>query len=129
MYYKFVTNKYRMKIKILILLLLSITMGSTYANNVLPPDFADATVNPTVVLGQNYPNPAKSKTVINVEFSSAEASLKIYNVLGVLVEEIVVSKDKKTIVLDVTEYKEGIYLYTLEADGQKITKRMTVKNK
>ncbi|NUM30881.1 MAG: T9SS type A sorting domain-containing protein [Bacteroidetes bacterium] len=118
-----------MKIKILILILISISIVSSNANALFPSDFDYITANPTVVLGQNYPNPAKNKTVINVEFSSREASLKIYNVLGILVEEIIISKDKKSIILDVTEYKEGIYLYTLEADGQKITKRMTVKNK
>ena len=117
-----------MRIKILILILLSISMvNNAKANGITPSEPIDAAISPSVVLGQNYPNPAKAKTVIVVEFNSPEAIIKIYNVLGVLVEEIVISKDKKVIILDVSEYKEGIYLYTLEADGQKITKRMTVK--
>ena len=29
--------------------------------------------------------------------------------------------------VDVSDYQEGIYLYTIEADGQKITHRMTVR--
>ncbi len=82
--------------------------------------------NPVVVLGQNYPNPAKGKTVILVEFASNEAILIVYNVLGKLVEQRVISADQKRITLDVSEYKEGIYLYSIEADGKKITKRMTV---
>ncbi len=79
----------------------------------------------TLKLGQNYHNPAQGKTYIDVAFSSAEATLKIYNVLGKLVEEITVVD--KRIVIDVTNYPEGVYLYTLEADGEKVTRRMTVK--
>lgn len=80
-----------------------------------------------VVLGQNFPNPAKSKTEIVVDFKSSVAVLSIYNVLGKKVEEIIVSSDKKVITLDVSDYQEGIYLYSIEADGQKVTKRMTVR--
>lgn len=80
-----------------------------------------------VVLGQNFPNPAKGKTEIVVEFSTPEAVLRIYNVLGKKVEEIVVSSDKKVIILDVSDYQEGIYLYSIEAGGEKVTKRMTVR--
>ena len=59
-----------MRVKILILILISITIGSTKANTILPSEPADATIIPSVVLVQNYPNPAKNKTVINVEFNS-----------------------------------------------------------
>lgn len=117
-----------MKKKILILFLISISFGSLInAKSMLPSESDNVIIVPTVILGQNYPNPAKGKTVINIEFTSAKATLKIYDVLGILVEEVVITKDKKVINLDVSEYKEGIYLYTLEADGQKITRRMTVK--
>jgi hypothetical protein len=79
----------------------------------------------TLKLGQNYPNPAQGKTYIDVSFAAPEATLKIYNVLGKLVEE--VSVVDKRIILDVSNYPEGVYLYTLEADGEKVTRRMTVK--
>lgn len=78
-----------------------------------------------IKLGQNYPNPATGKTIIDVSFATSEATLIIYNVLGKVVEEIAVY-DKK-IILDVTNYPEGVYLYTLEADGEKVTRRMTVR--
>jgi hypothetical protein len=78
-----------------------------------------------IKLSQNYPNPAVGKTFINVEFESPQATLRVYNVLGKLVvDRIIVSK---RITLDVTTFTEGIYFYTLEADGEKITRRMTVE--
>ncbi len=114
-----------MRLKLLFFFLLSVSILSVDANtpNIGTGDGATGSV---VVLGQNYPNPAKGKTVILVEFSSSEAVLSIYNVLGKLVEQRVISNDQKRITLDVSEYKEGIYLYSIEADGQKVTKRMTV---
>jgi hypothetical protein len=77
-------------------------------------------------LGQNYPNPAKEKTYVNVEFTSPQARLTISNVLGKTLE-IKTLTATGTFVLDVTNYPEGVYFYTLEADGQKLTKKMTVK--
>lgn len=114
-----------MRLKLLFFFLLTVSIFRVDANtaNIGPVDGSAGSV---VVLGQNYPNPAKGKTVILVEFSSSEAVLSIYNVLGKLVEQRVISNDQKRITLDVSEYKEGIYLYSIEADGEKITKRMTV---
>lgn len=115
-----------MKLKILLFFLLTSAFFGVKAET--PSDFINEGSSLTgVVLGQNYPNPAKSKTVINVEFTSAEAVLSIYNVLGKLVEEIVVSSSSKTVTIDVSNYQDGIYLYSIEADGLKVTKRMTVK--
>lgn len=77
-------------------------------------------------LGQNYPNPAKEKTYVNVEFSSAEATLTLSSILG---EVIQVQKlpHSGTYILDVTDIPEGVYFYTLAADGKKVTKKLTVK--
>jgi len=77
-------------------------------------------------LGQNYPNPAKEKTYVNVEFSSLEATLTLSNILG---ETIQIQKlpHSGTFIIDVTDIPEGVYFYTLEADGHKVTKKLTVK--
>ena len=77
-----------------------------------------------IKLGQNYPNPAVGKTFIEAEFTG-EATLTIYNVVGKVIEARVVTSG--VIELDVSNYTEGIYLYTLESSGEKITKRMKVK--
>ena len=84
-------------------------------------------VSGTISLGQNYPTPAIDKTYVNVDFESATATLTIYNVVGKMIERRQVTTG--TITMDVSDYKEGIYLYTLEADGQKLTKRMTIKKR
>ena len=114
-----------MKFNILFLLLFMSGFLLANTRNAAPV-LTSGSTNPSLVVGQNYPNPAKGKTVILVEFSSNEAILIVYNVLGKLVEQRVISADQKRITLDVSEYKEGIYLYSIEADGKKITKRMTV---
>lgn len=115
-----------MKQNLLLLLILGVfAMGaqSTFATNTEgDPISSTATI---IKLGQNYPNPATGKTIIDVSFASSEATMVIYNVLGKVVEEMTIY-DKK-IVLDVTNYPEGVYLYTLEADGEKVTRRMTVR--
>lgn len=77
-------------------------------------------------LAQNYPNPAKEKTYVKAEFSSSEALLTLSNILGEVVSVQRLSHSG-TYVLDVTEIPEGVYFYTLAADGQKVTKRLTVK--
>jgi hypothetical protein len=114
-----------MKIKLLIIALF---IGTFYTAKAYVPDADNLewNANNGVVLGQNYPNPAKGKTLILVEFNSSEAILSVYNVLGKLVEQRVISAEQKRISLDVSDYQEGIYLYSIEADGQKVTRRMTV---
>ncbi len=77
-------------------------------------------------LGQNYPNPAKEKTYVNVEFSSTEATLTLSNILGEVIQ-IQKLPQSGTYVIDVTNVQEGVYFYTLYADGQKVTKKLTVK--
>ena len=81
-----------------------------------------------ITLAQNYPNPATEKTYITVDFKTPKATLTIYNVLGRTIEQRVLA-NSGTFEFDVSEYAEGVYLYTLEAGGEKITKRMTVVNK
>lgn len=78
-----------------------------------------------IKLGQNYPNPAKDKTYIDVSFTTEEATLKVYNILGTLVEVKHVTGNR--IELDVSEYPDGVYLYTLEAGDERASRRMTVK--
>lgn len=116
-----------MKLKILLFTLLCALQSMAYTADLPSAKVDNTRPSGPVVLGQNFPNPAKSKTEIVVDFKTSEAVLRIYDVLGKKVEEIVVSSDKKVITLDVSDYQEGIYLYSIEADGQKVTKRMTVR--
>lgn len=100
--------------RILLLLTIVTTVGVFIAN-----------ATGDLTLGQNYPNPAKDKTYIDVSFTTQVATLKVYNILGRLVEERKVTGNR--IELNVSEYPEGVYLYTLEAGDEKASRRMTVK--
>lgn len=108
-----------MKRNLLILLLSVGLMSFTTFNPVLTDSDSGK-----IKLGQNYPNPAIGKTYIEVVYEGP-ATLTIYNVVGKVVEAHEVTSNMIT--LDVSNYTEGIYLYTLESNGEKITKRMTVK--
>lgn len=110
---------------LLILFFITLTGNLLFANGD-PTNPSAQQKNPVIRLDQNYPNPANIKTYIKLNYTGEEVSFRIYDVLGKLVEEIEVID--KTIVLDVSSYPDGIYLYTLEVDGEKITRRMTVKH-
>lgn len=77
-------------------------------------------------LAQNYPNPAKSKTYVKVDFTSPQATLTLSNILGETIY-VKVLPHSGTFEIDVTEMAEGLYFYTLAADGHKVTKKLTVK--
>jgi hypothetical protein len=77
-------------------------------------------------LGLNYPNPAKTITYVNVEFSSFEAQLVLSNILGEVISIQKIPHSGKYSI-DVTNIPEGVYFYTLEAGNDKITKKLTVK--
>ena len=79
-----------------------------------------------IKLGQNYPNPAKEKTYVEVSFDGPTASLKVYNVLGKVVMQEKLTHSG-TYMINVTDFPEGVYIYTLEANGEKETRRLTVK--
>ncbi|MFY9280395.1 MAG: hypothetical protein WAO92_00170, partial [Bacteroidia bacterium] len=36
-------------------------------------------------IGQNYPNPAKERTFVDVEFNSSEATITLSNILGEII--------------------------------------------
>lgn len=112
--------------KFLILLIFIASTGNALFANGDPTNPSSQQKAPVIRLDQNYPNPANIKTYIKLNYTGEEVSFRIYDVLGKLVEEIEVID--KTIILDVSSYPDGIYLYTLEVDGEKITRRMTVKH-
>lgn len=104
------------------LLILFMAVGLMSIQTVTPTSFD--TEGGKIKVGQNYPNPAIDKTYIEAIFEG-QATLTVYNVVGKVIEARVTTKS--LIVLDVSNYTEGIYLYTLESGGEKVTKRMTVK--
>lgn len=82
-----------------------------------------------IELGQNVPNPAATMTSIPFSVNTAgTVELSVVNLLGeVLISELVESKGgKNNVKIDVSNLDNGIYLYCLESNGKKLTKRLII---
>jgi hypothetical protein len=84
-----------------------------------------------ISLDQNIPNPAANSTTIkyNLAKNGSNVALEVYDVTGQLIESV----DQGTqlagqhqIDLNTTNYSAGVYFYTLNVDGVKVTKRMVI---
>ncbi|RKX25676.1 MAG: hypothetical protein DRP47_09405, partial [Candidatus Zixiibacteriota bacterium] len=84
----------------------------------------------TYSLSQNYPNPFNPNTVINFDVPvKSHVSLKVYNILGQLVETLVdkeMSPGPYEATFDGTGIASGIYFYKLETDKFTETKKMVL---
>lgn len=79
-------------------------------------------------LGQNYPNPFNPATTIDYRIPERSfVSLKIFDVLGreltTLVNEQLV-KGNYSVKFDGSKYNSGMYLYSLRADNNLVTKKL-----
>jgi len=82
-------------------------------------------------LGQNTPNPAKHTT--RIEYSvpnSGEVIFTIHSVSGqVLYTKTIQSEQGKQFIdLNTNDFAAGVYFYSMEYKGQKLVKRMSVRN-
>lgn len=79
-------------------------------------------------LYQNYPNPFNPITTISFDLvESGFASLKVYNVMGQMVAEIVngtMESGRHSLVFDATDLPSGVYIYHLEAGDFVSQKKM-----
>lgn len=77
-----------------------------------------------------YPNPATSEATINFNMSKAgNVDLQIVNILGQTVysARIDAVAGANTTKIDVASYKAGMYFYTMIANGQKTTGKISVR--
>lgn len=86
-------------------------------------------------LNQNYPNPVSSTTTIRYSVSNSKnTTLKIYSLNGALVRTLVngpQNAGSQSVVWDCkdeqgTKVASGVYVYTLNADGQTSTRKMVI---
>lgn len=72
-----------------------------------------------------YPNPANSYTRIDYELAAGtrEANIRIYNILGSEVRKIELPARQGTVSIDTDGMSEGMYLYSLVANGKTISTR------
>ena len=99
---------------------------STMANQIATAD--SSYVNNKNLLKQNYPNPFNPTTTIT--FILPERSyveLNIYNVLGVKLATLikgVKSAGSYSVQFNASNYPSGLYIYELQTDNYKQTKKM-----
>ena len=85
--------------------------------------------NETFILNQNFPNPTNGNTTIQfISGTGNNVTFTISNILGdVLVNDVInTTKGVNTIDLDISEYPDGVYLYTISNGTNKLTKRMII---
>jgi len=92
--------------------------------------FLDTPVNlttnvPDLLNLKIYPNPLSSG-VLNIEIPSLEsdALLKVYNSKGQLILNKELKTKKNKLILN--DYPAGVYLFSIEAKGKKITKKVLI---
>ena len=112
---------------------LSKALLSTSSAQAVQVDGVDAPLPSTFVLYQNYPNPFNPTTTVEFSLSAAaDVRLDIYNILGQRVTTLLDEKlpsGAHRVVWDATNgdgqrVATGIYLYKLQVDSDKETKKM-----
>jgi len=81
-------------------------------------------------LGQNTPNPFSNSTEISYTFpkGSKNVMLMVFNLNGETLKEFRLTEEKGSVTLDATQFRPGLYLYSLINDNSEIiTKKMLVK--
>jgi hypothetical protein len=81
-------------------------------------------------LEQNIPNPAKDNTIIKYSVpQDGEINFKIFSVNGQILYNKIESVPfgEHQIEINISDYASGIYFYTMEYKGQKLTKQMSIK--
>jgi hypothetical protein len=81
-------------------------------------------------LDQNYPNPFNPSTNINYSLQEAgHVTLKVYDMTGREIATLVngrVNAGAHTVTFNASNLSSGVYIYALEANGVRLTNRMTL---
>lgn len=117
------------------------TIYYEFWDNDNPDDKVSVTVNYSIVATSvqtrfneitlnAYPNPVSGSTVsINYDFVSTpnNAKLLVHNILGVEMKTRNLQQSAGRLTLDIDDLPKGIYLYSLENNGRKISTKRFVK--
>ena len=99
----------------------TIFVGLNNSNESLPEDFK---------LYQNYPNPFNPATTIKYELKkSAVVNLKVYNISGKEIENLINKQQKEGIYeikFDAGSLSSGVYLYSLFINGQLVNSKKMI---
>jgi len=101
--------------------------SSIYTTNPLV-SVNDPVINNSFYISQNYPNPFNPSTTINYSLSSfAKVSLKVYNLLGQKVADLVNSEQAAgnySVEFNAKDLSSGVYFYTINLNNFTQTKKM-----
>ncbi len=74
-----------------------------------------------------YPNPADRLTSISYNLNTLkEGRLIFYNMLGSVIKEIKLNDRQKTLVIATSDFKSGVYFYSLIADGKSVASKKLI---
>lgn len=89
------------------------------------------TVSSNASVSQNYPNPFNSNTQISVTLNKkANVAVEVYNLVGQQVLTIAprsLEAGNHNITINAGSLKPGIYTYSVIANGERVSRKMTVK--
>lgn len=71
-----------------------------------------------------YPNPASDFVKVSTD-NSQQTTVRIYNVLGMLVEEIEINSNETEI--NVSDYNPGVYFFNIQTESGNVTKKIVVE--
>lgn len=104
---------------------------TNYSNKTISTNLNEDLEDVSVKIDQNEPNPFTFDTKINFSLPAnvKEATLSIYNLNGTRIKEILLEdRGNSFITLQGQDLSEGMYIYSLIADGKLIdSKKMTLK--
>jgi hypothetical protein len=69
--------------------------------------------NAGIILSQSFPNPAHDQITINYNLNNNSAVLHIYNQLGKIVAKYELNPNGNSVIINVSDYKPGVYIYGL----------------
>jgi len=100
------------------------------ARSSLPNSIAANAVAKNFSLGQNVPNPFAGTSAISYNLvNNANVSLTVFDLTGKAVFTTgtnLVNAGEHTVTIDASNFNAGLYYYTLNVDGQALTKKMIV---
>lgn len=82
---------------------------------------------------RHFPNPAGSGGMVSISFSLPNTSyvnIKVFNPLGIQVKELTngtFTAGEHSVPLDVSNFNDGVYFYTVRVNDHSETKKLTVK--
>ncbi|WP_137402419.1 T9SS type A sorting domain-containing protein [Echinicola rosea] len=83
-----------------------------------------------ISFGSVYPNPSNRIAQIDYQIKNPNANIKllINSFIGNPIEELTLSPQQKTVLINVSDFNPGVYFYTLMVNGKNIvTKKLVVK--